>query len=114
MKTFALCSKSTGKSNFAVVSGGTIGEATERARTGSLPVTPCMELPGEPSISAISVSLERDWFVIGMEVDMFGRKCLCCVTRDQNYRVCNGVGRLQLSKRRGSQWRFLAIVILEI
>lgn len=53
LNTFALCSESTGSANFAVVSVGTIGDATENARTGSLPVTPCMELPGEPSISAI-------------------------------------------------------------
>nr|GLL33928.1 hypothetical protein Csa_1G097685 [Ipomoea trifida] len=55
LNTLALCSESTGKANFAVVSVGTIGEATAKARTGSLPVTPCMELPGDPSISAINV-----------------------------------------------------------
>ena len=48
LNTLALCSESTGKSNFAVVSVGTIGEATEKAKVCSLPVTPCMELPGEP------------------------------------------------------------------
>nr|GLL33925.1 hypothetical protein Csa_1G097685 [Ipomoea trifida] len=54
LNTLALCSESTGRANFAVVSVGTIGEATAKARTGSLPVTPCMELPGDPSISAIN------------------------------------------------------------
>lgn len=53
LKIFALCSESTGKAKFAVVSVGTIGEATEAMKVCSLPVTPCMELPGEPSISAI-------------------------------------------------------------
>jgi hypothetical protein len=48
-----LCSESTGKAKFAVVSVGTVGEATEKAKVCSLPVTPCMELPGEPSISPI-------------------------------------------------------------
>nr|GMD27237.1 hypothetical protein Csa_1G097685 [Ipomoea batatas]GMD29481.1 hypothetical protein Csa_1G097685 [Ipomoea batatas] len=55
LNTLALCSESTGRANFAVVSVGTIGEATAKARTGSLPVTPCMELPGDPSTSAINV-----------------------------------------------------------
>lgn len=53
LKTLALCSESTGKANFTVVSVGTIGEATERAKVCSLPVTPCMELPGSPSMSVI-------------------------------------------------------------
>ncbi|RXH83608.1 hypothetical protein DVH24_005861 [Malus domestica] len=53
LKTLALCSESTGKSNLAVVSVGTIGDATENAKVCSLPVTPCMELPGSPSESAI-------------------------------------------------------------
>lgn len=56
LKTFALCSESTGKSNFADVSVGTIGEATEKAKDCSLPVTPCMEAPGDCSISAIKAS----------------------------------------------------------
>lgn len=53
LKTLALCSESTGRSNLAVVSVGTMGEATDKAKVFSLPVTPCMELPGSPSISAI-------------------------------------------------------------
>lgn len=53
LKTLALCSESTGRANLAVVSVGTIGEAIEATNVCSLPVTPCMELPGEPSISAI-------------------------------------------------------------
>lgn len=51
LNTLALCSESTGKANFAVVSVGTIGEATEKAKVCSLPVTPCMELPGSPKPS---------------------------------------------------------------
>ncbi|KAH0921004.1 hypothetical protein HID58_021022 [Brassica napus] len=50
LNTVALCSESTGRSNFAVLSVGTIGEATEKAKVCSLPVTPCMELPGSPGI----------------------------------------------------------------
>jgi hypothetical protein len=57
LKTLALCSESTGKSNLAVVSVGTIGDDTANAMTGSFPVTPCIELPGEPSMSAIIISL---------------------------------------------------------
>ena len=53
LNTLALCSESTGKSNFAVVSVGTIGEATEKAKVCSLPVTPCMELPGSPIPSTL-------------------------------------------------------------
>uniref|UniRef100_A0A0A0LS93 Major facilitator superfamily (MFS) profile domain-containing protein n=1 Tax=Cucumis sativus TaxID=3659 RepID=A0A0A0LS93_CUCSA len=53
LKTLALCSESTGNANLAVVSVGTIGEATENAKVCSLPVTPCIELPGEPSTSPI-------------------------------------------------------------
>ncbi|KVI00127.1 hypothetical protein Ccrd_021576 [Cynara cardunculus var. scolymus] len=53
LKTLALCSESTGRSNLAVVSVGTMGDATEKANTGSRPVTPCMEVPGDPSISGI-------------------------------------------------------------
>lgn len=53
LNTLALCSESTGKSKLAVVSVGTIGEATDEAKAGSLPVTPCMELPGDPSMSLI-------------------------------------------------------------
>ncbi|GFZ20415.1 nitrate transporter 2:1 [Actinidia rufa] len=53
LNTLALCSESTGRSNFAVVSVGTIGDATAKASVGSLPVTPCIELPGEPSMSPI-------------------------------------------------------------
>jgi hypothetical protein len=53
LKTLDLCSVSTGNANLAVVSVGTIGEATDEMKVCSLPVTPCMELPGEPSISAI-------------------------------------------------------------
>lgn len=53
LNTLALCSESTGRSNLADVSVGTIGEATEKASVASLPVTPCIELPGEPSISLI-------------------------------------------------------------
>lgn len=49
LKTFALCSESTGKAKRAVVSVGTTGEATEKAKVCSRPVTPCMELPGDPS-----------------------------------------------------------------
>ena len=56
LNTLALCSESTGKSKFAVVSVGTIGEATEKAKVCSLPVTPCMELPGDCSTSPISLS----------------------------------------------------------
>lgn len=48
LKTLDLCSESTGKTNFAVESVGIVGsEATEKANVCSLPVTPCMELPGE-------------------------------------------------------------------
>lgn len=50
LNTFALCSESTGRANLAVVSVGTIGEATENANVCSLPVTPCIELPGDPSM----------------------------------------------------------------
>lgn len=50
LKAVALCSESTGRSNFAV---GSVGTSTESAITGSLPVTPCMEVPGEPSMSLI-------------------------------------------------------------
>ncbi|KAH0921007.1 hypothetical protein HID58_021025 [Brassica napus] len=58
LKTVALCSESTGRSNFAVLSVGTIGEATEKAKVCSLPVTPCMELPGSPVESPIGLILE--------------------------------------------------------
>lgn len=53
LNTFALCSESTGRAKLAVWSVGTIGDATEDANVCSLPVTPCMELPGNPSFSAI-------------------------------------------------------------
>lgn len=53
LKTLDLCSESTGNGNLAVVSVGTIGEATDERKVCSLPVTPCMELPGDPSISDI-------------------------------------------------------------
>ena len=56
LNTFALCSESTGKANFAVVSVGTIGEATEKAKVCSLPVTPCMELPGSPTPSIPAIT----------------------------------------------------------
>ncbi|KAJ1404613.1 hypothetical protein SESBI_26489 [Sesbania bispinosa] len=55
LKTLALCSESTGKANLAVVSVGTIGEATKAIKVCSLPVTLCMELLGDPSISAINI-----------------------------------------------------------
>lgn len=41
------------------MSVGTIGEATEKDIVRSLPVTPCMELPGSPSMSAILYVLDR-------------------------------------------------------
>lgn len=53
LNTFALCSESTGRSNFAVLSVGTFEEATAKAKVCSRPVTPCMELPGSPSMSAM-------------------------------------------------------------
>lgn len=46
----ALCSESTGKANLAVGSTGTVEGETEKANDCSLPVTPCMELPGSPAI----------------------------------------------------------------
>lgn len=51
LKALALCSESTGRSKLAVLSVGTDGEATDKAKDCSLPVTPCMELPGEPTLS---------------------------------------------------------------
>lgn len=56
MKTLALCSESTGKANLAVLSVGIAEEATEKAKACSLPVTPCMELPGEACMSDIAQS----------------------------------------------------------
>lgn len=53
LKTLALCSESTGSLNFAVGSVGILGEATEKAKVCSLAETPCMELPGEFSVSAM-------------------------------------------------------------
>lgn len=48
LKDLALCSESTGKKKFAVVSVGTAGSSpTEKAKVCSFPVTPCMELPGD-------------------------------------------------------------------
>lgn len=58
LKTLALCSESTGNANFAVVSVGTAGEETEKAKVCSLPVTPCMELPGAPTSSSILLSYD--------------------------------------------------------
>lgn len=50
LKTVALCSESTGKVNILEVEfGGIVSSVdTEKAKVCSLPVTPCMELPGEP------------------------------------------------------------------
>lgn len=62
LKTFDLCSESTVKVNFAVVSVGIFGsDVTEKANVCSLPVTPCMEVPGElaPPFSAIIVCFRR-------------------------------------------------------
>lgn len=54
LNTLALCSESTGRANFAaVVSVITVGEVTEETKVCSLPVTPCIELPGNPSVSAM-------------------------------------------------------------
>lgn len=67
MKTLALCSESTGKAKLAVVSVGTIGEATEKAKVCSLPVTPCMELPGDPSMLLILSLGSGDPSCLGMK-----------------------------------------------
>lgn len=54
LNTLALCSESTGRENFAVVSVGTSGLVTEKAKVCSLAETPCMELPGDISVFAIN------------------------------------------------------------
>lgn len=82
-----LCSESTGNANLAVVSVGTIGEATDDMKVCSLPVTPCMELPGEPSISAIDIAVfsnERgvNRKVIGlnvMNIIVKNEEGVCCI-----------------------------------
>lgn len=56
LNTMALCSESTGVANLAVAFCCTQGsEATEKANVCSFPVTPCKELPGEPSFVSAMV-----------------------------------------------------------
>lgn len=78
--TLALCSESTGKANFAEVSVGTTVEATAKAKAGSLPVTPCMELPGDPSVSAITLTLTPSF----TKYDFLRNENVCWPKRVQN------------------------------
>lgn len=57
LKTFDLCSESTGRENFAVGSDGIEGEVTEKAKASSLAETPCMELPGSFSMSVVVLGI---------------------------------------------------------
>lgn len=58
LKTVALCSESTGRLKCAVGSTVFLPPSALIANTGSLPVTPCMELPGSPFPSSSYPTLD--------------------------------------------------------